>query len=116
MNEGRKYNIFPSARYKRTRKLAKKRGLDMDMLDWTIDRLGPVPTTGIGRILRRFFASRGGSDEACQEASNEEPTKNGGKSTKRRAIHAVGTGPSKRHTITSKLERPPTERQYETLP
>jgi len=26
------YSIFPSAKYKQTRKLAKKRGLDMDLL------------------------------------------------------------------------------------
>ena len=33
------YSVFPSANYKRTRKLAKKRGLDMDLLDWGIDQL-----------------------------------------------------------------------------
>jgi len=31
------YSIFPSAKFKRTRKLAKKRGLDMDLLDWAIE-------------------------------------------------------------------------------
>jgi len=40
------YSVFPSAKYKRTRKLAKKRGLDMDLLDWAIDQLArdiPLP-------------------------------------------------------------------------
>jgi len=47
MNEGYKYTIFPSAKFKRTRKLAKKRGLDVDLLDWAIDQLAqdiPLPT------------------------------------------------------------------------
>ena len=39
MNDGHKYIIIPSAKYKRTRKLAKKRGFDMDLLDWCIDQL-----------------------------------------------------------------------------
>ena len=46
MSEGYVYSIFPSAKFKRTRKLAKKRGLDMDLLDWTIDQLArniPLP-------------------------------------------------------------------------
>ena len=46
MNEDSMYSIFPSAKYKRTRKLAKKQGLDMDLLDWAIDQLAqdiPLP-------------------------------------------------------------------------
>ena len=46
MNESPTYSIFPSARYKRTRKLAKMRGLDMDLLDWAIDQFAngiPLP-------------------------------------------------------------------------
>ena len=46
MNEEHIYIVLPSARYKRTRKLAKKRGLDMDLLDWGIDQLAmdiPLP-------------------------------------------------------------------------
>ena len=39
MNNGFIYIIIPSSNYKRTRRLAKKRGLDMDLLDWTIDQL-----------------------------------------------------------------------------
>ncbi|MCL2662508.1 MAG: type II toxin-antitoxin system YafQ family toxin [Oscillospiraceae bacterium] len=39
MNEEDIFTIFPSSNYKRTRKLAKKQGLDMDLLDWGIDRL-----------------------------------------------------------------------------
>ena len=41
------YSIFPSTKYKQTRKLAKKQGLDMDLLDWAIDQLArdiPLPT------------------------------------------------------------------------
>jgi len=40
------YSVFPSSNYKRTRKLAKKQGLDMDLLDWGIDQLArdiPLP-------------------------------------------------------------------------
>jgi mRNA interferase YafQ len=40
------YSVFPSAKYKQTRKLAKKQGLDMDLLDWGIDQLAqdiPLP-------------------------------------------------------------------------
>ena len=47
MNEDHKFTIFPSGNYKRTRKLAKKRGLDMDLLDWGIDQLAkdiPLPS------------------------------------------------------------------------
>jgi|GEM_PF-6998723 len=33
------YAVFPSAKYKRLLKLAQKRGLDMDLLDWCIDQL-----------------------------------------------------------------------------
>ena len=46
MNEDYVYSVFPSAKYKRTRKLAKKQGLDMDLLDWAIDQLArdiPLP-------------------------------------------------------------------------
>ena len=46
MNDGYKYIVIPSAKYKRTRKLAKKRGFDMDLLDWCIDQLAqdiPLP-------------------------------------------------------------------------
>jgi len=46
MNDGHKYIVIPSAKYKRTRKLAKKRGFDMDLLDWCIDQLAqdiPLP-------------------------------------------------------------------------
>ena len=39
MNEDVVYSVFPSTKYKRTRKLAKKQGLDMDLLDWAIDQL-----------------------------------------------------------------------------
>lgn len=47
MSEDYVYSVFPSAKYKRTRKLAKKQGLDMDLLDWTIDQLArdiPLPS------------------------------------------------------------------------
>jgi len=40
------YNVVATARYKRTRKLAKRRGLDLDLLEWTIDQLArdiPLP-------------------------------------------------------------------------
>ena len=46
MNEEHIYAVFPSAKYKRTRKFAKKRGLDMDLLDWAVDQLArdiPLP-------------------------------------------------------------------------
>ena len=46
MNDGYLYRVFPSARYKRMRKLCKRRGLDMDLLDWCIDQLAkgiPLP-------------------------------------------------------------------------
>ena len=39
MSDSRLYTVFPSSNYKRTRKLAKKRGLDMNLLDWCIDQL-----------------------------------------------------------------------------
>jgi mRNA interferase YafQ len=39
MNESDLYTVFPTAKYKRTRKLAERRGLDMDLLDWAIDQL-----------------------------------------------------------------------------
>lgn len=32
MSNANLYTVFPSAKYKRTRKLAKKQGLDMDLL------------------------------------------------------------------------------------
>jgi len=47
MNEEPLYVVIPSSRYKRTRKLAKKQGLDMDLLDWAIDQLAwdiPLPS------------------------------------------------------------------------
>ena len=47
MRERYIYKIFPSTRFKRTRRLAKKQGLDMDLLDWAIDQLAkdiPLPT------------------------------------------------------------------------
>jgi len=47
MNNDYVYSIFPSTKFKKTRKLAKKRGLDMDLLDWTIDQLArniPLPS------------------------------------------------------------------------
>ena len=47
MNDGYVYSVFPSSNFKRTRKLAKKRGLDMDLLDWAIEQLAkniPLPT------------------------------------------------------------------------
>ena len=40
------YTVVPSSKYKRTRKLSKKRGLDMALLDWGIDQLAhdtPLP-------------------------------------------------------------------------
>jgi len=46
MNENHVYTVFPSSSYKQTRKLAKKQGLDMDLLDWGIDQLAqdvPLP-------------------------------------------------------------------------
>ena len=46
MNDGYVYSIFPSSNYKQTRKLAKNRGLDMDLLGWCIDQLAkdiPLP-------------------------------------------------------------------------
>ncbi len=33
------YALVPSAKYKKTRMLAKKQGLDMDLLDWGIEQL-----------------------------------------------------------------------------
>jgi mRNA interferase YafQ len=48
MNNELVYSIFPSSKYKKTRKLAEKQGLDMDLLDWTIDQLAmniPLPET-----------------------------------------------------------------------
>ena len=47
MNENHLYTVFPSTQYKRTRKLASKRGLDLDLLDWAIDQLAsntPLPS------------------------------------------------------------------------
>lgn len=46
MSDDYVYSVFPSAKYKRTRKLAKKQGLDMDLLDWAVDQLAqdiPLP-------------------------------------------------------------------------
>ena len=66
MIEGHVYSVFPSSSYKRTRKLAKKRGLDMDLLDWGIDQLArdiPLPANWkdhqlIGN-MKQFRAIRG---------------------------------------------------------
>lgn len=47
MSEDNVYSVFPSAKYKRMRKLARKQGLDMDLLDWAIDQLArdiPLPS------------------------------------------------------------------------
>jgi len=49
------YSVFPSSSFKRTRKLAKKRGLDMDLLDWCIDQLAkdiPLPENWKDHQLR----------------------------------------------------------------
>jgi len=46
MGKNHVYTVFPSAKYKRSRKLSKKRGLDMDLHDWCIDQLmqdAPLP-------------------------------------------------------------------------
>jgi len=46
MTSGYVYSIFPSSNFKRTRRIAKKQGLDMDLLDWGIDQLAkdiPLP-------------------------------------------------------------------------
>jgi mRNA interferase YafQ len=46
MSDAHIYTVFPPTNYRRTRKLAKKRGLDMDLLDWVIDQLAqdlPLP-------------------------------------------------------------------------
>lgn len=39
MSDDYAYSVFPSSNYRRTRRLAKKQGLDMDLLDWAIDQL-----------------------------------------------------------------------------
>jgi len=39
MTEYRIYTVFPSAKYKRMRRLVIKQGLNMDLLDWVIDQL-----------------------------------------------------------------------------
>ena len=39
MNDIYVYLPIPSANYKRSRKLAEKQGLDMDLLDWCIEQL-----------------------------------------------------------------------------
>ena len=47
MSDAHVYSVFPSTNYKRTRKFAKKRGLDMELLDWGIDQLAqdvPLPS------------------------------------------------------------------------
>ena len=47
MSDNYVYLPIPSAKYKRTRKLAKKQGLDMDLLDWCIEQLAqdiPLPS------------------------------------------------------------------------
>jgi mRNA interferase YafQ len=58
MNDDYVYSVFPSAKYKRTRKLAKKRGLDMDLLDWGIDQLAkniPLPENWQDHQLKGNF-------------------------------------------------------------
>ena len=55
MSDGYIYVIFPSSKFKRTRKLAKKQGLNMDLLDWSIDQLArdiPLPTNWKDHQLR----------------------------------------------------------------
>jgi mRNA interferase YafQ len=52
------YTIFPTAKYKRTRKLAEKRGLDMDLLDWAVDQLAqdvPLPSNWKDHPLKGHF-------------------------------------------------------------
>ena len=39
MNDDYVYAVFPSTNFKQTRKLARRRGLDIDLLDWGIDQL-----------------------------------------------------------------------------
>ena len=49
------YAVFPSAKYKRLRKLSQKRGLDMDLLDWCVDQLAqdiPLPANWKDRPLK----------------------------------------------------------------
>jgi mRNA interferase YafQ len=58
MNEDYLYTIFPSAKYKRTRKLAEKQGFDMDLLDWAIDQLAkdfPLPSNWKDHKLKGNF-------------------------------------------------------------
>ena len=58
MSDAHIYSVFPSAKYKRTRKLAKKQGLDMDLLDWAIDQLArdiPLPSNWKDHQLRGNF-------------------------------------------------------------
>jgi len=46
MNDNYVYEVFPSANFKRMRRLAQKQGLNMDLLDWAIDQLAkdiPLP-------------------------------------------------------------------------
>jgi mRNA interferase YafQ len=46
MGDEHVYAIFPTGKYKKTRSLAKRQGLDMDLLDWGIDQLSrdiPLP-------------------------------------------------------------------------
>ena len=48
MNDKYVYLPVPSSKYKRTRKLAKKQGFDMDILDWCIEQLAldiPLPAS-----------------------------------------------------------------------
>ena len=52
------YTVFPSSIYKRMRKLAEKQGLDMDLLDWTIDQLSrniPLPANWRDHQLKNNF-------------------------------------------------------------
>ena len=58
MNDKYAYFPVPSAKYKRTRKLAKKQGLDMDLLDWCIEQLAqdiPLPANWKDHQLKGNF-------------------------------------------------------------
>jgi hypothetical protein len=62
MDEVYVYSIFPSAKFKRTRKLAEKQGLDMDLLDWAINQLAqalPLPSNWKAELTRpvQYFVS-----------------------------------------------------------
>ena len=65
------YTVVPSSKYKRTRRLSKKRGLDMTLLDWGIDQLAqdvPLPANWkdhqLKGNLKRFRECHvGGADD-----------------------------------------------------